>query len=285
MAGLSTWAGGLAERYGARLPLVVGPLVTGGALLSFVLLGEGSYATTLLPGMALLGFGMAIAVAPLTTTVLASVAESEAGVASGVNNTVARVAALLAVAVVGSIALAAFHDALAPRLAAIPLSPSVRSAVEARRGGLGEVALPPSASAAERNDVQQAVAAALATSFRAATLIAAVLAAAAAGLAALMIGREPSPVLVGEEEHPIACAHLESIVDVAPRSEGCEDCLRLGTRWVHLRICLSCGHVGCCDASSERHATVHFWSTDHPIVRSLEPGETWRWCYIDDVAL
>jgi uncharacterized UBP type Zn finger protein len=66
---------------------------------------------------------------------------------------------------------------------------------------------------------------------------------------------------------------------------GCQDCLREGGRWLHLRICLTCGHVGCCDDSPNRHATAHHRSTHHPLIRSLEPGEEWSWCYEDHVAL
>jgi hypothetical protein len=82
------------------------------------------------------------------------------------------------------------------------------------------------------------------------------------------------------------CSHLDQIaVRELPASvEGCEDCLRAGGKWLHLRIYLSCGHVGCCDDSPNRHATAHARSTSHPIIRSLEPGETWSWCYVDDVA-
>ena len=64
---------------------------------------------------------------------------------------------------------------------------------------------------------------------------------------------------------------------------GCEDCLRIGAKWLHLRICLECGHVGCCDDSPNRHATAHARGAAHPIIRSLEPGETWCWCYVDEV--
>lgn len=81
------------------------------------------------------------------------------------------------------------------------------------------------------------------------------------------------------------CTHLDQIaVREMPRSvAGCEDCLRIGSKWLHLRICLTCGHVGCCDNSPERHASAHAHAT-HPIIRSLEPGEDWNWCYIDEVA-
>jgi len=82
------------------------------------------------------------------------------------------------------------------------------------------------------------------------------------------------------------CSHLSHIHNVQPRTpEGCEECLKTGSWWVHLRLCLECGHVGCCDDSPNRHASKHFHATGHPIVRSLEPGESWRWCYIDETTV
>jgi Zn-finger in ubiquitin-hydrolases and other protein len=80
------------------------------------------------------------------------------------------------------------------------------------------------------------------------------------------------------------CTHLDQIADVVPDStEGCTDCLKIGARWVHLRLCMTCGHVACCDDSPNRHATAHFHASGHPIIRSLEPGEDWYWCYVDDL--
>lgn len=79
------------------------------------------------------------------------------------------------------------------------------------------------------------------------------------------------------------CTHLDQIRDVAPGSDGCEECLQTGDSWVHLRLCLTCGHVGCCDASRNRHATKHHMKTSHPIIRSFEPGESWLWCYPDQL--
>ena len=81
------------------------------------------------------------------------------------------------------------------------------------------------------------------------------------------------------------CSHLDQIRDVVPSADGCEDCLKSGGRWVHLRICMSCGHVGCCDSSPHKHATGHWHETQHPIMRSLEPGETWGWCFPEEVQL
>lgn len=76
--------------------------------------------------------------------------------------------------------------------------------------------------------------------------------------------------------------HLKAIRPVTPSSNGCEDCLRIGSPWLHLRLCLTCGHVGCCDSSPNRHARKHFHQTEHPVVRSFEIGEDWRWCYVDE---
>jgi ubiquitin-hydrolase Zn-finger-containing protein len=83
------------------------------------------------------------------------------------------------------------------------------------------------------------------------------------------------------------CTHLDQVrVTRLPESvAGCEDCLAAGGEWLHLRICLECGHVGCCDSSPNRHATAHAHATSHPIIRSLEPGEDWSWCYPDQLAL
>jgi uncharacterized UBP type Zn finger protein len=84
----------------------------------------------------------------------------------------------------------------------------------------------------------------------------------------------------------MSCTHLDQIHDVTPSTtEGCEDCLRIGSSWVHLRLCLSCGHVGCCDSSPNRHAHGHADDEGHPIAQSFQPGENWRWCYVDEQAV
>jgi Na+/H+ antiporter len=91
--------------------------------------------------------------------------------------------------------------------------------------------------------------------------------------------------LVAAERRAGDCDHLHDAprVVTARTPEGCEECLRDGTRWVHLRLCLACGHVGCCDSSVHRHASAHFQETGHPVMRSIEPGEAWRWCYVDEI--
>jgi uncharacterized UBP type Zn finger protein len=82
------------------------------------------------------------------------------------------------------------------------------------------------------------------------------------------------------------CQHVSQIKNVTPKTpNGCEECLKTGMRWVHLRLCLTCGHVGCCDNSIGKHATGHFHGTKHPIIKSFEPGEDWKWCYVDQIVM
>ncbi len=83
------------------------------------------------------------------------------------------------------------------------------------------------------------------------------------------------------------CSHVDQVqlLELPPEIAGCEECLANGGRWVHLRMCQTCGHIGCCDSSPGRHATAHHHASGHPIVRSAEPGEAWSWCFIDEVTL
>lgn len=82
-----------------------------------------------------------------------------------------------------------------------------------------------------------------------------------------------------------SCSHLDTVehLELPAEVPGCEDCLKTGDTWVHLRMCQACGHIGCCDSSPNRHATAHFRANAHPVVRSAQPGEDWSWCYVDEV--
>jgi len=84
-----------------------------------------------------------------------------------------------------------------------------------------------------------------------------------------------------------SCSHRDSVefLQLPAEIAGCEDCLKIGGWWVHLRMCQACGHIGCCDSSPNRHATAHYRGTGHPIIRSAQPGEDWSWCYVDEVML
>ena len=91
--------------------------------------------------------------------------------------------------------------------------------------------------------------------------------------------------LTSQERQSRRCGHTGQATVVAPGSPGCAECLRDGSEWVHLRICMTCGHVGCCDTSPHRHARVHWNESGHPLMKSAEPGEDWAWCYIDEAVL
>lgn len=187
MGGLSRWSGGLLDRVGARLPLIIGPVV---AALGFALLAlpgaGGSYWTGFFPALAILGLGMTITVAPLTTAVMNAVPDHQVGVASGVNNTVARVAGLLAVAVLGAVAHEVSDRTLERRLASLALPPQVREAVRSIDGSVGGASLPPLPEH-DRRLVESALAESFVESFRVVALSAAALALVGALGAALLI--------------------------------------------------------------------------------------------------
>ena len=82
---------------------------------------------------------------------------------------------------------------------------------------------------------------------------------------------------------PTECTHTDQIKVTKPKTHVCEECVKMGDTWVHLRMCLSCGQVGCCDSSKNKHATKHFHRSKHPLIRSIEPGEGWVWCYVDEI--
>jgi hypothetical protein len=84
---------------------------------------------------------------------------------------------------------------------------------------------------------------------------------------------------------PHSCRHYRLIRNVTPTARGCEECLKAGDWWVHLRICCPCGHVGCCDESPNRHATANFHTSDHPIIEAYDPPDGWGWCYVDEVSI
>lgn len=96
--------------------------------------------------------------------------------------------------------------------------------------------------------------------------------------------REPLAVSAERKEMADECTHLEEIKVTGTNKRVCEECIKSGDTWVHLRMCLQCGSVGCCDSSKNQHATKHFHHTKHPLMRSIEPGEAWVWCYVDEIS-
>jgi EmrB/QacA subfamily drug resistance transporter len=185
---LSRWSGGLVKRYGARLPLVVGPIIAAAGFALFLRPGAGgSYFTTFFPAIVVLGFGMAISVAPLTTTVMNAVNQSHAGIASGVNNAVSRTAGLLAVAVFGLIMFHAFSSCLDQRLNVIPIPVDVRQALNAERLKLAAAEIPESINEETRVAIKEAIDECFVFGFRRVMLVGAALALGGSVLAWLMI--------------------------------------------------------------------------------------------------
>ena len=190
---LSRWAGGLIGRFGAKLPLIVGPIIAAAGFALFARPGlGGSYWATYFPAVATLGIGMAVTIAPLTTAVMGAVPASRAGIASGVNNAVARVASLLAIAVFGIIVASTFTTALDGRLDGIPLAPEARAAVDAQSDQLSAAQAPADLDEATRASVDGAIDRSFLRAFRVAMLTAAGMAVVSA-LAAAWPGRGPLP--------------------------------------------------------------------------------------------
>ncbi|MCD6679761.1 MAG: MFS transporter [Burkholderiaceae bacterium] len=190
MGSLSRWSGGLVARYGARPPLIVGPVIAavGFALLAAPAVAE-SYWTSFFPAMIVLGLGMTISVAPLTTVVMSSVDDRHAGTASGINNAVARIAGVLAVALLGAIAVGVFTSSLEARIDALRIAPEVRAAIIAQAPALAEARVPEQVQGFARHAVQFAYDAAFLHGFRVVMLVACALALASALCAAGTIER------------------------------------------------------------------------------------------------
>jgi predicted MFS family arabinose efflux permease len=197
---LSRWAGGLTDRYGARLPLVIGPAIAacGFALFAVPHIG-GSYWVTFFPAAAVLGFGMTVTVAPLTTTVMGAVPPSAVGIASGVNNAVAGVAGLLAIASFGIVMFNTFNAGLPRELAAANVAPMTAEAVIAQRAKLAAIEPPASVPADTHLAIRRAIDEAFVSGFRRVMLLAASLALASAISAWLMIGRYPARARARED--------------------------------------------------------------------------------------
>src|SRR5712671_1403171 len=188
MFGLSRWSGGLVKRYGSELPLVIGPIIAGIGFALFVRPGvESSYWTAFLPAIVVLGLGMAISVAPLTTTVMNSVSESRAGIASGINNAVSRTAGLLSIAVLGLIMFHTFNSCLDQRLNQMNVAPQVRQVLNDQRTKLAAAEMPADIDEATRAAIKQAIDECFVSGFRRVMICGAVLAFASSLMAWLLI--------------------------------------------------------------------------------------------------
>ena len=188
MFSLSRWSGGLVSRYGAKLPLIVGPLIAACGYVLFALPGiGGSYWTTFFPAIVVLGVGMAVSVAPLTTAVMGAVEVQRAGIASGVNNAVSRAAGLLAIAVLGIVILSVFNSALDSHLAALHLPPAIQQVIDMQRSRLVGITIASGVSNQVHTALERAIDESFVAGFRVVMLIAAALAAASALSSLLLI--------------------------------------------------------------------------------------------------
>jgi EmrB/QacA subfamily drug resistance transporter len=286
----SARSGALAARIGPRAQLTIGPLLFASGLLLLTRIGpDAAWLSDVFPGAAVLGLGLVTFVAPLTATVMGSVTANHVSVASGVNNAVARTATLVALAVVPvvsgfataatdaelttafrtTLVIAAALAAIAAPLSFAGLAKRTRTTRSARHRycPVDGPPLQPDPERCPAGAVTQA-----ATLRRRAERAEST--------------TTTTTATLQEDTMADLCTHLDTAVDdVEPSGDGCVECLRTGGVWVHLRLCMTCGHVGCCDNSPGRHATAHWREhPDHPLLRSFEPGEDWWWCYVDDLA-
>src|SRR4030095_6160576 len=195
---LSRWSGGLITRYGSRLPLIIGPIIAACGFALFLRPGVGgSYWTTFFPAVVVLGVGMAISVAPLTTTVMNSVKASHAGIASGINNAVSRTAGLLAIAVLGVGMIQSFNSCLDDRLNQMAIPPEIRSQLDTQKIRLAAMDVPSTAASEIKTMIRYTVEECFVSGFRQVTLIGVALAFASSIAAALTLGRQKSAKATG----------------------------------------------------------------------------------------
>ncbi len=284
---LSARGGELAQRIGPRRPLAAGALTIAAGFALLSRLGPGaSYVTDILPALVALGLGLCLTVAPVTATVLAAADDAHSGLASGVNNAVARTAGLVAIAVVPAIVGLGEQDYADPEafttsfraamwlMAGLSTSGAVVAWLRIPDDVLDDDAEPehPRSCAVDAPPVRIDRA-----SLRRAT-----------GVGATSVRAGPGPAGGGPGTDPstdVVCGHLDRVgQDVSPHPvDACGACLAAGTTWVALRMCATCGLVGCCDTSPGAHATRHAREADHPVMRSYHPGESWWWCDRDEV--
>jgi predicted MFS family arabinose efflux permease len=208
---LGRWAGGLVDRYGSKRPLIIGPCIAAVGFALFALPGiGGSYWTTFFPAVVMLGLGMAVAVAPLTTTVMNAVEAQHAGLASGINNAVSRVASLLAIAVLGIVMLGVFNSALDQRIQPLNLGADVRAELDAQRANLAATVPPDGVDQQTQAALTQAIDESFVAGFRLVMIIAAVLALASA-LSAWLLIEDPRPGAVTEARGTRSIAPARSV--------------------------------------------------------------------------
>jgi EmrB/QacA subfamily drug resistance transporter len=292
---VSLLAARVVARLGVRISLVGGLALCGVGLALMLDLGPESGGLRLLPALIVFGIGAGVVNPTMTVAALSTVDAAHSGMASGINNTARQLGIAAGIAGLGAVFESRLADGTGARLAAGGVPPPQATAA-------GELAAAGDLAAAGRSlgPAEIALIPAYTTSFTHALTIVFVVGIGVIALGALVAvvlirpaaapARTGTFTVVGDAEGrptEATCTHLDQVrADVPPSTDkGCEDCLRDGGTWVHLRKCLRCGHVGCCDSSPGRHASRHWHASSHPLVQSHEPGEDWGWCYPDQLLL
>jgi EmrB/QacA subfamily drug resistance transporter len=294
---VSLLAARIVARLGVRIALVGGLALCGLGLALMLDLGPDSGGLRLLPALLVFGIGAGVVNPTMTVAALSTVDAAHSGMASGINNTARQLGIAAGIAGLGAVFESRLADGTGAQLAAGGV-PGPQATAAAELAAAGDL------DAAGRSLGQAATALlpAYTSSFTHALTVVFLVGIAVIALGALVTvvlirpAAAPGPapaqtggftVVADADGRPtdVTCAHLgEVAADVPPSTErGCEDCLRDGGTWVHLRKCLHCGHVGCCDSSPGRHASQHWHTSSHPLVQSFEPGEDWGWCYPDQL--
>lgn len=266
--GVSLVAASVAARFGTRATLSAGLLSCAAGLGLMVVFGPPDSAWALLPGLVLFGAGAGLVNPTMTVAALAAVPPDQGGMASGVNNAARQFGVAAGIAGFGAAVQAVVSGGVATRLNAAGVEP-LAAAEAGHRAADGALVAAPGISA-------DALAAAYRGAYGSALDLVLLL-----GVGIAVLGTAVVLLLLGTPAPTGACPHLDPAHHVEPSDTGCHECLAAGALYRELRICATCGHVGCCDTSPGRHATAHHRETGHPVARSLQPGESWYWCYED----
>ena len=296
---VSLLAARVVARLGLRISLVGGLALCGVGLALMLDLAPESGGLRLLPALLIFGIGAGIVNPTMTVAALSTVDAAHSGMASGINNTARQLGIAAGIAALGAVLEARLADGTGAQLTAGGV-PGPQAGAAAQLAASGDVA----GAAASLGRDAGALVPAYTTSFTHALTVVFLVGIGVIAFGVLVavtlirpaVAPSTAPtrtrvfVVAGDADGrptDATCAHLEQVsADVPPSTErGCADCLREGATWVHLRKCLRCGHVGCCDSSPRRHAAQHWRASSHPLVQSAQPGEEWAWCYPDELLL
>lgn len=292
---VSLLAARVVARLGVRVALVGGLVLCGVALALMLDLGPESGGLRLLPALLIFGIGAGVVNPTMTVAALSAVDAAHSGMASGVNNTARQLGIAAGIAGLGAVFEARLADGTGAQLVAVGV-PGSQATAAAELAASGDAAGAARSLGAAAAALEPAYTASFTDALSIVFIVGIGIVALGALVAIVLIRPVTEPArpavfaVVGDADGrptEATCTHLDQVSpDVPPSTDrGCEDCLREGGTWVHLRRCLRCGHVGCCDDSPGRHASRHWDASSHPLVQSFQPGDDWAWCYPDRLLL